>query len=57
VLVPFIQILQNIFLLVSDYWKFIAVGGESVVTLLRGRRVGGLCYRVCEGVMIWKRVT
>lgn len=56
-LVPFIQILQNIFLLVSDYWKFIAVGGESVVTLLRGRRVGGLCYRVCEGVMIWKRVT
>jgi hypothetical protein len=51
-LVPFIEILQNIFLHVCDYRKFIAGGGESVVTSFPCSRVCGFCCRVqrCNGL-------
>lgn len=56
-LVPVIQLLQNVFLHVSDYWKFIALGGESVETLLPCSQVCGFHCRLCRGVMDWRRVT
>jgi hypothetical protein len=56
VLVPFIEILQNIFLHVSDL-EIYCSRRWKLVTLLSCGQMCGFCCHVCKGVTDWRRVT